>query len=391
MSEYPRIRVSGPPRQRGWAYGEQARDRIHRSVAGYRQAFAHYAGWDWATVCKEARQYEAPTEDLYPAFVEELRGIADGAGVGFEDVLALNVRTEVMFAARARDARSQRARMIGECTAFAVLPRVSACGHTLVGQNWDWLLHCFDTVVVLEVEQPDAPDFVTVVEVGLLAKAGMNSAGLAVATNALVTEADRGEPGLPYHVTLRTLSDCETMTDALAALQRGTRSSSAKYLLGHADGLALDVEAAPGDFTRLSVLHPESNGILLHTNHFLSPPAGTTDYSLWVMPHSAIRFGRIADQAAAAGPPWTDEAFQHALADHAGFPSGSAAIPMPASIHWSRARPWHRWSWTPSNGASGSLAETRAPQSGGASTTPVSSPKTRTPRQGGLLPPTRAF
>jgi len=42
MSEYPRIRVSGPPRQRGWAYGEQARDRIHRSVAGYRQAFAHW-------------------------------------------------------------------------------------------------------------------------------------------------------------------------------------------------------------------------------------------------------------------------------------------------------------------------------------------------------------
>src|SRR5260221_7160322 len=154
MSEYPFIRVSWPRRQRGQAYGEQARDRIHRSVAGYQQACAHYAGWDWATVCKEARQYEAPIGDLYPAFVEELSGIADGAGVGFEDVLALNVRTEVMFAARARDARSQRARMTGECTAFAVLPRVSARGHTLVGQNWDWLLHCFGTLVVLEVEQP---------------------------------------------------------------------------------------------------------------------------------------------------------------------------------------------------------------------------------------------
>src|SRR5258708_16166046 len=265
--------------------------------------------------------------DLYPAFVEELSGIADGAGVGFEEVVGLKVRKGVMLGGRARDARSERARMTGECTAFAVLPRVSARGHTLVGQNWDWLLHCFGTLVVLEVEQPGAPDFVTVVEAGLLAKAGMNSAGLAVATNALVTEADRGVPGLPYHVMLRALYDCETMTDALAALQRGTRSSSANYLLGHADGLALDVEAAPGDFTRLSVLHPGSDGILLHTNHFLSPPTGTTDYSLWAMPDSPIRFGRIADQVAEARPPWTGETFQRTLADHAGFTSGICCHP----------------------------------------------------------------
>ncbi len=327
MRKYPRIRVSGSPRQRGEAYGAQARDRIRGSLAGYQQAFAHYAGWDWATVGKEARQFEAPVGDLYPAFLEELRGIADGSEVSFEDILALNVRTEIMFAARARDASSRRAPATGECTAFAALPRSSGCGHTLVGQNWDWLLHCFGTLIVLEAEQSDAPNFVTVVEAGLLAKAGMNSAGLAVATNALVTGADNGEPGLPYHVLLRALYDCETMTDALAALQRGTRASSANYLLGHADGLALDIEAAAGDFTRQSVLQPGSDGLLLHTNHFLAPPAGTTDYSLWAMPDSAIRLSRITDLVATASPPWTVQAFQPMLADHAGFPSGICCHP----------------------------------------------------------------
>jgi isopenicillin-N N-acyltransferase-like protein len=60
---------------------------------------------------------------------------------------------------------------------------------------------------VLEVRQDEGPDFVTVVEAGLLAKTGMNAAGLGLVTNALVTDADVGEPGLPYHVLLRAHPD----------------------------------------------------------------------------------------------------------------------------------------------------------------------------------------
>ena len=53
------------------------------------------------------------------------------------------------------------------------------------------------------------------VEAGLLAKTGMNAAGLGLVTNALVTDADVGEPGLPYHVLLRAVLDCGTVTEAL--------------------------------------------------------------------------------------------------------------------------------------------------------------------------------
>ena len=111
-------------------------------------------------------------------------------------MLAINVRTEVMFAAKARQVASD-ARRVGECSAFAVTPERSADGHTLIGQNWDWLLHAADTCVVLEVQQDEGPDFVTVVEAGLLAKTGMNSSGIGLVTNALVSDADRGEAGHP--------------------------------------------------------------------------------------------------------------------------------------------------------------------------------------------------
>src|SRR5207248_3288018 len=194
-------------------------------------------------------------------YLEEIRGIAEGASVPFEDVLAINVRTEIMFAAKARTA-AEESRRLGECSAFAVLPEASDDGHTLIGQNWDWLLHSSETTVVLEAKQDGAPDYVTVVEAGLLAKTGMNSSGIGLVTNTVVTDRDQGEPGVPYHVILRSILDSENISDAYTAMQRGFRSSSANYLVAHSDGVAVDVEATPGDFSNLTLRFPEDGVIL---------------------------------------------------------------------------------------------------------------------------------
>jgi isopenicillin-N N-acyltransferase-like protein len=304
---------------------------VRRSIDGYRAAFAHYAGWDWEQVLREALRFEEPIAESYPAFLEEMRGIADGAGVRQAEVLALNVRTEVMFAARAREAIAQRRRTLGECSAFCMLPNASSDGHTVIGQNWDWLLHCDETVIVLEVEQEGLPDFVTVVEAGLLAKAGMNSSGLGVVTNALVTELDKGEPGLPYHVILRAMMDCENLSDAVSVLEGGVRSSSANYLIAHADGVAIDVEAAPGSHSTLYFQYPEQ-GVLLHTNHFLAGEARKIDLSIWAMPDSPGRWQCLKAAVELGRKESPDgtlslKTFQRAFSDHAGYPSSICCHP----------------------------------------------------------------
>src|SRR5689334_796919 len=109
---FPHVRVEGGPRERGLRYGEQTADRVRRSIDAYRAVFRSYAGWDWATVTDHARAYADPIERFDPVYLEEIRGIADGAGVDEADVLAINVRTEVMFAAKARAAE----RRVGECS-----------------------------------------------------------------------------------------------------------------------------------------------------------------------------------------------------------------------------------------------------------------------------------
>ena len=326
----PRIRVAGTSYERGRQYGMQARDRVHLSVQAYRRVFAHYTGWDWDTVRRMAAGFEAPIAAFRPRYLDEMRGIADGTGLDLADVLAINVRTEVMYAAKARLAplAARTGQPPAECSAFAVAPPPGRPGATLIGQNWDWLVHCTQTLVVLEVRQADGPDFVTVVEAGLLAKTGLNAAGLGLVTNALVTEADTGAPGLPYHVLLRAILDCATVTEALMVLQAGMRSSSANYLIAHASGGALNVEAAPGDFTRLYPVYPKS-GVLLHTNHFLSPRVHPVDVSLWAMPSSAVRLQRLRAGTDQPGLPGLDD-FRALLADHADYPHSICSHPDPA-------------------------------------------------------------
>jgi isopenicillin-N N-acyltransferase-like protein len=332
---YPRVRVSGGPRECGRQYGEQTRERVQRSVEAYTAIFDYYAHIGWETARAEAAPFAAAIEAYGPKYLEELRGIAEGAGLDLGDVLALNLRTEIMFARRASGSPESAAARDG-CSSVAVLPCASASGHTLLGQNWDWLIHSWDTTILLEAEQLDGPNYVTVVEAGLLAKTGMNAAGLGLVTNTIVSDRDVGALGVPYHVCLRSLLDAEGIVDALARLQRATRSSSANYLIASADGLVVNIESTPGDATHLLLDQP-NDGLLTHTNHFVSPRFDGLDTGLALMPDSFFRLQRLTETVRDAGVGTAPAAgvapagLQRAFADHAGHPYGVCSHPDPAA------------------------------------------------------------
>ena len=243
-------------------------------------------------------------------------------------MLAINVRTEIMFAASVRDAVAGRERSGCRPSAAPSPCWARAHGGNLLVARTGTGCARFETTIVLEARQHGAPDYVTVVEAGLLAKTGMNSAGLALVTNALVCGADKGAPGFPYHVLLRSILDAETVSDALAMLQRGERPASANYLLAHADGLAVDVEAAPGDHSRLFLGYPDDD-LILHTNHFLNPGFDVRDVS-WSCARQPV-----PARAARAARGRTTRARSIAASGSARSAitgwrrSGSAAIPIP--------------------------------------------------------------
>jgi isopenicillin-N N-acyltransferase-like protein len=316
---FPRVKVSGSAYERGKQYGEQTAERIRRNVEVYRAIYQHYAGWEWHTAAEYATAFEAPIEAYRPHLVEEIRGIADGARLPLSTILALNVRTEIINAADALGAAQ-------ECTAVVALPEATADGHTLLAQNWDWMLEAAKTVVILDAEPDKGPSFVTAVEAGLLAKTGMNSAGLGLVTNKLVTDQDQGKPGVPYHAILRGILESETMADAIAAVNRFPRASSANYLIAHRDGEAINIEAAPGDYSRVHLAFPK-NGIIAHTNHFTHPGFTLKDVGVWNGPGSLFRLHRASKLLEERRGSLDVTGVQDVLTDHFDRPRSVCAHP----------------------------------------------------------------
>jgi isopenicillin-N N-acyltransferase-like protein len=267
--------------------------------------------------------------DFAPAQVDELRGIAAGADVDLADIVAVNVRTEVIYAWRVENALTAQAPGEGSSVGCATPGR-----HVVVGQNWDWSPFALDTVVLLRAEPDDGPAFVTVVEAGLLAKFGVNSEGLALMTNALGSTEDVGDVGVPYHVLLRALIECADVDACLKRIDGSVRASSANYLLADTSGAVVDIEARPGDGSRLHRLERDDRGVLLHTNHFVSPDFDAVDYTDMVATTTDLRLERFGEIVQSADDVSDLALYESALTDHANAPASvcrhlDPALPEP--------------------------------------------------------------
>ena len=116
------IRCKGNPYEVGLQHGTAARTQVLSSVAFYKSLFQRVANLSWSEVHVEALRFMPMLDKGWNAYIEEMRGLACGAGVGFESVLALNVRTEIAFG------------MFNDgCTAFSW----RGAGKSFLAQNWD--------------------------------------------------------------------------------------------------------------------------------------------------------------------------------------------------------------------------------------------------------------
>jgi len=289
-SPCPLIEVSGPPRERGRMYGSQAAGRIALGVE-------HYAGQlgrlgvtpaqirDWVAA------YLPAIERFDASYVDEMRGIAEGADRPFEDIVLLNARTEIL---KLGERPELRAALADEaCTAAVVLPAATRDGVMIQAQNWDWKAECADTAVVLRIRRDDGPDILTFTEAGGLARSGLNAAGIAITANYLQSDRDYRRLGVPLALIRRKVLEQEHLALAFHAVAATPKSAANNMIVGHGDGVAIDFECAPDEAFRVE---PE-NGLLVHANHFVSPVAlaKLKDIGIEETPDSLYRDLRVRD------------------------------------------------------------------------------------------------
>jgi isopenicillin-N N-acyltransferase-like protein len=274
---FPIIDLEGAPFLRGRLHGTLARARIERSIATYARLFA-YCGIDWSDAQRRAARFRDTVGHLDAALLEEIEGIAAGAGRGIDEILALNARTEILPPSYPGEPspRWQRVEEInrgagipdwGECTALAVQPTRSATRGTLLAQNWDWLGTQRDAVVLIRAREADGSRCLAFTEAGMLAKIGLNDRGLGVCLNLMRSRDDGQRPGVPVHVLLRALLKRASVAEAIQLASSVTHGASSNVVCADRAGEAASLELSPGG---VEVVRPEA-GVVCHTNHFLMP------------------------------------------------------------------------------------------------------------------------
>lgn len=313
---FPLITLEGPPLQRGRQYGEQARDRILHSIELYSKRLAGL-GLSSGDLDDLAERFLPIVDAFDPEFSEEMRGIAETAGVRFAQILMINARTEMLALARRRQAAQAEHQGDG-CTGVVVLPERSATGKLIHAQNWDWMAECANTSVLLKVTPDKGPAFMTFTEAGGLARSGFNSAGISITANYLECERDFKQDGVPLALIRRKVLRQEHLAHAMRAVAVTGKSASNNMIVAHRDGFAVSHECAPDQ--TFNVL-PE-NDLIVHANHWISPSAlaHLRDMSAGNWSDSFYRDWRVRRVLEARGQALTTEDVKAALDDRFGYP-----------------------------------------------------------------------
>ena len=312
MSPLYVLSLSGTAFERGLTYGKAAREKILKAIAFYSHLFEGMAGISWDKAKKISSSFLPVITDYDSEALEEMKGIAQGSDLDFEDILTLNCRSEVLFA------------QPDGCSCIGLLPEQSADGHTYLGQNWDWLRPSGDHTLLVKIQQNNKPNILMVAEAGMIGGKGPNSSGIGVCLNCM--SVGKGQIGVPLHFMYRAILNETSITNSLDRIARAKRAGSGTFNIGSAEGFLMSVEYTPDNF---DVLMPEEIP-LCHTNHYQSPIFKAQDTFKAELTDTFIRLNRMRRLCRLRKGKFNKEFLMTVLCDHANRPDSICSHEDPA-------------------------------------------------------------
>ncbi len=267
------ITLEGTPRSMGRAFGEELRAEIAefyelRVANAIRQA-KKYGGRivDRDDVTRAARACVAPTAAYHRAGFEELCGIAEGADMPVEQILATNGLTDI------RDILCWPGQLdaFGGCSSYIVAGDRTADGAAYCGQTWDLATDNLPYVLSVHRRPSDGPQTWSLTTVGCLSLIGLNEHGLAIGTTNVRSMDAR--PGVTYLSIIHKVLAQRSFDDGARAIVDAHRAGAHFYYLLGPGGDAAAFEC------RAEVAHRQDvpSGAYVHTNHCLVPANQATE------------------------------------------------------------------------------------------------------------------
>jgi isopenicillin-N N-acyltransferase-like protein len=320
----PLLTVRGTYHEVGRQIGEAMRPTLERMASALGTCLP--AGVGLEDLRRQGRIYLAHTRDVYPNYIRELEGVAEGANLPFED-LFLELCEELWEEAAWRNlGPGWRATPVGQgegrvdpgrvkgCSDLVARGRATVDGSTLVAHTNDLGPEVEADLVLLKVQAGDDPEFLACSVGGLGYSAGFNAAGIVMSGNQLSNSDIR--PGVPRLLAVRAILAARRLEEAMAACLLPRRASNYNNVIADANG---EVYSMEGSATDCEPLYIEGD-LLAHANHYVSSAMRHFEADRNDIAGSVIRHNRALRLLRENYGRLSPALFQTLLADHANYP-----------------------------------------------------------------------
>ena len=251
------VTFSGSGYELGLQHGKTLKKEIGEIIEAWKNNVANQSGKDADEVLNEFFEYaefDEAIKNWTPELYEEIKGIAEGSGHQFNDILVLNLLDEFWVYIDNLDNH--------HCSGVGVPSREGRPAY--ISQNMDLENYTDGFQVLMRLNRTESrPEQLILTHPGLIALNGLNEEGIGVCVNTLM-QLKASSNGLPVAFVVRHIINSTNKDDLLSFIQSVNHASGQNYIIG-IRGEVYDFEASANKVVRFNPMN--ENGTVYHTNH----------------------------------------------------------------------------------------------------------------------------
>lgn len=271
MTSLRLIKASGNAYDMGREIGIAVRDTVMAVSVRNPEFLALEEKWAGSSYVS---QLKSATRDVYPAYMREIEGMADGMGLPFEQVFIWNCRGDL----RLPDdmPKSVQNGAADGCTTLMIPGNLSDGQAHVIAHNEDGSDDLHGHCYWLSAKPNVGPAFESYLYPGMMPghTLAVNARGLVQTINNI--RVHDLKPGIPRHICSRAVLACSSLDDAVAILSRSDRASGFHHTLAMGgEERILSVEAPASGCEVKEITHPTA-----HANHLIYEPFTSINQSV---------------------------------------------------------------------------------------------------------------
>lgn len=255
--ELRQVTFSGSGYELGMQHGKYFKEEIGEIVQKWRESVNAQLDREAQEVLKEFFAYadfDSSIKKWTPELYEEIRGIAEGSGQDFDQIMVFSLLDE--FWVYLNSLENHHCSNIG-------VPSVDG-GVSYIAQNMDIesFTDGYQTLIRIEATA-DRPEQLVLSHPGLIALNGMNSSGVGMVMNTLM-QLNASNSGLPVAFVVRKVLSMTDKDEIMEFITSVNHASGQNYILG-VRGEVFNFEASANKVVRFDP--GNKNQTVYHTNH----------------------------------------------------------------------------------------------------------------------------